>query len=265
MSNMSHCRFKNTLGDLRDCRDALSEMNDYENELSQDEAKAAEAKVMRGVSPSEFKAAVVPHDVDPAALKYLKDSGITDIAALLDAAVAFSGPTSVVTGLEHLEGKTVYVLADGDMLGPYTVSGGAVSLPKSATSGYAGLGWVPYVETLDLREKLQNDNPFRPPARIYETELSLMSTGHVMLGANGEAPEDVSVRNLDGAVPPEQSTGEEPSNDARDVPMMSRLFSGVRVIEGQEGFSEHGRIVITQAYPAPLTVRAVRYEVSYGG
>lgn len=43
MSNMSHCRFKNTLGDLRDCRDALSEMNDFENELSQDEAKAAKS------------------------------------------------------------------------------------------------------------------------------------------------------------------------------------------------------------------------------
>ena len=43
MSNMSHCRFENTLDDLLDCRDALSDMDDYEKELSQDEAKAAKS------------------------------------------------------------------------------------------------------------------------------------------------------------------------------------------------------------------------------
>ncbi len=41
MSNMSHCRFRNTLSDLRDCRDALSEINDPEKELSKEEAAAA--------------------------------------------------------------------------------------------------------------------------------------------------------------------------------------------------------------------------------
>ena len=41
MANMGYCRFSNTLADLRDCQDALSEMNDYEKELSPEEAKAA--------------------------------------------------------------------------------------------------------------------------------------------------------------------------------------------------------------------------------
>jgi hypothetical protein len=41
MANMSYCRFHNTLSDLRDCRDALSEMDDWEKELSPEEAKAA--------------------------------------------------------------------------------------------------------------------------------------------------------------------------------------------------------------------------------
>ena len=41
MSNMSYCRFRNTLSDLRDCSQALSEMGDYEKELSEEEAKAA--------------------------------------------------------------------------------------------------------------------------------------------------------------------------------------------------------------------------------
>ena len=35
MANMSHCRFQNTLGDLRDCNDHLSDEN-----LSEQEAAA---------------------------------------------------------------------------------------------------------------------------------------------------------------------------------------------------------------------------------
>ncbi len=41
MGNMSYCRFQNTIEDLRDCRDALMEMGDYEKELDDEEARAA--------------------------------------------------------------------------------------------------------------------------------------------------------------------------------------------------------------------------------
>jgi len=42
MSNMSYCRFQNTLGDLEDCRDAIdSAINgDEEDKLSRQEANA---------------------------------------------------------------------------------------------------------------------------------------------------------------------------------------------------------------------------------
>lgn len=39
MSNMSYCRFRNTLGDLQDCYDAMS---DDDTELSPEEMKARE-------------------------------------------------------------------------------------------------------------------------------------------------------------------------------------------------------------------------------
>ena len=45
MSNMSYCRFRNTLIDLRDCHEALSEMNDPNTELSGEELKAFERMV----------------------------------------------------------------------------------------------------------------------------------------------------------------------------------------------------------------------------
>lgn len=46
MSNMSYCRFENTLRDLRDCEDALQEMVDRDTEkLSQYELPAAQELV----------------------------------------------------------------------------------------------------------------------------------------------------------------------------------------------------------------------------
>lgn len=41
MSNMSYCRFQNTLRDLRDCAEALEEIDGNLAELSKDEAQAA--------------------------------------------------------------------------------------------------------------------------------------------------------------------------------------------------------------------------------
>ena len=47
MSNMSYCRFQNTLADLQDCHDALQDMVDYpdveDNALSVEEYRAAVA------------------------------------------------------------------------------------------------------------------------------------------------------------------------------------------------------------------------------
>jgi hypothetical protein len=45
MSNMSYCRFQNTLKDLRDCAEALEEIGDNLAELSKDEARAATALI----------------------------------------------------------------------------------------------------------------------------------------------------------------------------------------------------------------------------
>ena len=41
MSNMSYCRFHNTLQALKDCSDALDEIGGNLSELSKDEARAA--------------------------------------------------------------------------------------------------------------------------------------------------------------------------------------------------------------------------------
>ncbi|MBB4285119.1 hypothetical protein [Roseospira goensis] len=64
-----------------------------------------------------------------------------DPAMPLDAALPGHDdtPRDTWTGLDHLEGRSVRVLADGADAGPATVSGGAVTLPAPATDVVVGL------------------------------------------------------------------------------------------------------------------------------
>lgn len=84
----------------------------------------------------------------------------------VDSAVRFEGvPTTVIDGLEHLEGRQVWFTSHGPNppYGPYRVTGGAITLPEEPlpnTSapgtqddpwliGYVGLRFVPELQTLD--------------------------------------------------------------------------------------------------------------------
>ena len=68
MSNMSYCRFENTLGDLRDCRDALDNMQDHRHDV----ARLKELK-------SDF-------DMKTACFEEIKDCVYTDAEATKAAA-----------------------------------------------------------------------------------------------------------------------------------------------------------------------------------
>jgi hypothetical protein len=59
-------------------------------------------------------------------------------------------PVSTVTGLSHLEGKTVSILADGAVMTPRVVSGGAVTLDAPATVVVVGLGFTTQLWTMRL-------------------------------------------------------------------------------------------------------------------
>ena len=46
MSNMSYCRFQNTLRDLKDCLDALCDIDGNLSELSKEETRAADSLIL---------------------------------------------------------------------------------------------------------------------------------------------------------------------------------------------------------------------------
>lgn len=72
-------------------------------------------------------------------------------ALYLDAARSRSGPaTTQVTGLDHLEGRLVEILADGAVVPSQIVTGGAVKLESAAAIIHVGLPAAWYHETTDI-------------------------------------------------------------------------------------------------------------------
>lgn len=64
------------------------------------------------------------------------------ISKCADAHIVYQGaPTTIISGLSHLEGRSVVVWADGDDAGTFTVSGGKITLPTAASNVVVGLGY----------------------------------------------------------------------------------------------------------------------------
>lgn len=183
----------------------------------------------------------------------------------LDCAVRyeFDVPTATLTGLEHLTGKPdVWAYVDGDLYGPIAVTGGIATLDVPGLDVTIGLGSPWEMEPMPLRDKLTETQPFRPPGRIYELEISCRSTGPIDLSVNGGPKREVPItflgeRQRDGG--PFQSGGE------MDLPLLERLFSGSVLMQGLLGWSRHPRWTLSQSKPAPVEILAVRSEVAFKG
>ena len=61
-----------------------------------------------------------------------------------------SSSATTISGLTHLEGETVRVLANGAKDNDATVSSGQITITKASTKVHAGLGFDGFVTTLDL-------------------------------------------------------------------------------------------------------------------
>ena len=168
---------------------------------------------------------------------------------LLDAAVPFSygAPQSTVTGLSAHEGRQVWVVADGNPQGPYTVAGGTIATGFPVKTGYAGRWTPPQVVTMPQPRDIAPRTVMRRPCRVHTVRILVENTTSLAIAANGQGPFDVPVRQLGGA--------------PADVADLSAPYTGWLAIEGLQGFSDDGAVTITQLRPGTLTVSGLVVEV----
>lgn len=74
----------------------------------------------------------------------------------VDCGLTYSGAaTTTISGLDHLNGETVAILADGAVVTPRTVTGGAITLDEAASLVHVGLPYVADLKTLPIAVEMQ--------------------------------------------------------------------------------------------------------------
>lgn len=86
-------------------------------------------------------------------VEFMRDRAFASLgdAFVVDAGLSYSGaPATTISGLSHLNGATVAVLADGKAIGTKVVSGGQITLAEAASKVHVGLGYTGQVQMLPL-------------------------------------------------------------------------------------------------------------------
>ena len=170
----------------------------------------------------------------------------------VDSGLSYNGtPVTTLSGLDHLEGEDVAVLADGNVVNGLTVTSGEITLPYAASVVHAGLAYTPELVTLAV------DNPQEA------IKGSSFSVGKVKLIV------DKSRGGWIGPVPRDA----DPVNDVTEIkPRFVADGYSTIALRSQEvevnvkpSWNKRGQVRIQQRDPLPLGIVAIIPEIDIGG
>ena len=175
----------------------------------------------------------------------LEDGEAQEDAFFVDAGLTYAGgPATVISGLDHLAGETVAILADGAVLPDAKVTGGQVTLPVAASKVHIGL---PFTWTL-APMRVDGGNPAGTAQgkrkRIEAVTMRLYRSLGVTVGPDAASLDELSLR-----------TSADPMGDPPG------LFTGDVEVAFNDGWGRDGLIVLSGSQPLPATILAVMADV----
>jgi len=174
-------------------------------------------------------------------LKPIEFGDDVEDAFYLDSGLTYDGSaTTTISGLNHLEGETVSILADGSTHADKVVSGGRVTLDRSASKVHLGYGYTSTIETLRLEAGADDGIAQGKIKRIHGVTARFFKTVGAELGPD--------LNNLDRLPFRDSSMA---MNQA--VP----LFTGDKEIYFPSGYETDARVIVRQSQPLPMTVLAI--------
>lgn len=180
-------------------------------------------------------------------IEYLEKVWSEDDAAedafFVDSGLTYDGsPVTTVSGLDHLEGETVSILADGATHPDKTVSSGSITLERSASVIHAGLPYTATLQTMRMDGGAADGTAQGKTKRITNATIRLYQAGPgLWVGPNLTDMEEVHFRD---------------SSMAMDEPVP--LFTGDKgPIEWPEGYEQDARVAVQHRLPLPCTIIAI--------
>ena len=188
---------------------------------------------------------IVKRTIDGATKRYVEylhnqDFDETDDTSFnyLDSQLAYNGSaTTTISGLDHLEGEEVSILADGATHPNKTVSSGAITLDRSSTKVKVGLPYVSLLQTMRIDAGSQNGTSQSKTKRIYEITARLYESIGIEIGPDLDNMERIPFR-----------------SSANLMDSGVNVFTGDKDIEFRGNYETDGFIFVRQNQPLPLTV-----------
>lgn len=173
---------------------------------------------------------------------------------------SLSTPVDSISGLNHLEGLEVAILADGSVVANQTVEDGAITLPASYSAVTVGLPFIAQLQTLYLDAPQpvtmqgKRKNIYAVTARVENTRGLFIGTNQpdASTKPNGQAPAWTNMKEM------KQRNATQPPGTA--IP----LFTGDlrELVPGE--WTKPGQIAIQVTAPLPCNLLAVLPEWQIG-
>ena len=156
----------------------------------------------------------------------------------LDSQLSYDGSAvTTISGLSHLEGQEVSILADGAAHPNKTVSSGEITLERSASKVKVGLPYTSLLQTMRIDAGSQNGTSQSKTKRIYEITIRLYESIGVEVGPDLNNMERIPFRS---------------SADEMDEGV--NVFTGDKEVEFRGNYETDGFIFVRQTQPLPLTI-----------
>lgn len=154
--------------------------------------------------------------------------------------------TQIVTGLDHLVGRTVTALADGNVIDGLIVDeDGGVDLGALYYRVHVGLPYVSSFESLDIVNPQQDaTGATRGTPQMF---VALDTSRGFAIGETLDTVEEMDTR----------------IDEAWGQP--GAPYSGSLDVTPLGGWTDSTRVAVKQTYPLPLTILGITTEITYGG
>ncbi len=190
---------------------------------------------------------VVKRTINGATARYIEtfsnfDFG-TDVqdAFFVDSGLTYSGSAATtISGLNHLEGQSVSILANGATHPNKTVSSGSITLDRAVTKAHIGLGFDSTLQTMRVDAGGTEGTAQGKIKRIHDITLRLFRTVGIQVGSTESEIDRIPFRS---------------SADSMDTALS--MFTGDKEVEFRGGFDNDGFIVVKQNQPLPTTILAI--------
>ena len=166
----------------------------------------------------------------------------------VDAGLTYRGaPSDTISGLSHLEGATVSILADGAVHPQRVVTGGSIILDNEASVVHVGLPITADLQTLPIAAPIDNGYGQGRFKNVNKAWLRVFRSSGIFLGPDADKLTEAKQRTT-------EPYGAPPALKSEEIQVMLT-----------PSWADSGQVFVRQSDPLPLTVVSLTAEVAMGG